>query len=173
MSTDLATSSPLPSPEDPEIYSSESAHLGTFGDIDPNYRLNNVQCRAIELALDGLRWSQIAQILKISRKTLWRWKTQDRIFRQALADSRAERHAFAIERCQTFASRAASVLARFLDDPADKTRMRAAQLLLQAAARFKPPPDSHPFVLPEYPDPPLLTPFPPRRPEPELEPKVG
>ncbi|MGA2440346.1 MAG: helix-turn-helix domain-containing protein, partial [Tepidisphaeraceae bacterium] len=89
MSTDLATSSPLPSPEDPEIYSSESAHLGTFGDIDPNYRLNNVQCRAIELALDGLRWSQIAQILKISRKTLWRWKTQDRTFRQALADARA------------------------------------------------------------------------------------
>lgn len=172
MSTDLATSSPTPTPEDPENYLSETGRLGTFGDIDPNYRLNNVQCRAIELALDGLRTSQIAQILKLSRKTLWRWKTQDRIFRQALADARAERHALAIERCQTFAARAASVLARFLDDPADKNRMRAAQLLLQAAARFKPP-EPDPFSLPSYPDPPLLTPLPARRPEPELEPKIG
>jgi DNA-binding NarL/FixJ family response regulator len=50
---------------------SETEHFLTFGDIDPNYRLSNAQCRVIELALDGARWSQIARALSLSRKTLW------------------------------------------------------------------------------------------------------
>jgi hypothetical protein len=162
---------------DPEENSSKLAQNGTFGDIDPNYNLSNAQCRAIELALDGLRWSHIARSLGLSRKTLWRWKTQHTDFQLALADARADRYDFAIERCQNLASRAAFVLGKFLDDSADdKNRMRAAQLLLQAAARFQPAPTRRP--LPDYPTDPLLTPLPPSPdphsdPEPDLEPKVG
>ncbi len=135
-----------PAPEETKNFA-ESGENGTFGDIDPNYQLSNTQCRAIELALSGARWSQIAKALDLNRKTLWRWKTQDDAFQKALADARADRHDFAVERCQTIATRAASVLADFLQDPADKNRMRAAQLLLQAAARFvpnqPPKPDHH------------------------------
>jgi hypothetical protein len=173
--TDLATASPESlTSQTPEKNPSNLGQNGTFGDIDPNYRLSNAQCRAIELALDGFRWSQIAQFLDISRKTIWRWKTQNPDFRDALASARADRHDFAAERCQSLAQRASSVLARFLEDPADKNRMRAAQLLLQAAARFKQPPEPR---RPEadYPNPPLVTPPPDDwpEPEPELEPKVG
>jgi hypothetical protein len=138
--TDLTTT-PSESLESqtPEKNPSNIGQSGTFGDIDPNYRLSNAQCRAIELALDGFRWSQITHFLDISRKTIWRWKTQNPDFRDALAAARADRHDFAMERCQSLAQRASSVLARFLEDSADKNRMRAAQLLLQAAARFAPP----------------------------------
>ena len=108
---------------------------GTFGDIDPNYNLSNHQCRALELALRGLPWSQIAKALGLSRKTLWRWKTQNREFQRALADARHDRFSAAFEQRQTLAYRAVEVLGNFLDNPDDKTRMRAAQLLLQSAAR--------------------------------------
>jgi hypothetical protein len=181
MSTDPQSISRLPTeissvPNDAEENSSKVGQNGTFGDIDPNFNLSNTQCRAIVLALDGLRWSQIARTLGLSRKTLWRWKTQNSDFQLALADARADRHDFALERCQTLASRATFVLAKFLDDSVeDKTRLRAAQLLLQAAARFKPPATRRP--LPDYPTDPILTPPPPddldSDPEPELEPKVG
>ena len=152
MTPDPAPSQPDPSQPDPSVpeetkNSAESGENGAFGDIDPNYQLSNAQCRAIELALSGAKWSQIAKTLDLNRKTLWRWKTHDNAFRQALADARADRHDFAVERCQTLAARATSVLADFLQDPADKNRMRAAQILLQAAARFvpqqSPKPDHH------------------------------
>jgi hypothetical protein len=164
----------ISAPADPEENSPKPLQNVTFGDIDPNYNLSNCQCRAIELALDGLRWSHIARTLNLSRQTLWRWKSQNPDFQRALASARADRHDFAVERCQTLASRAASVLAKFLDDPADKNRMRAAQLLLQAAARLKPPEPRY-HINPHYPTDPLITPPPSDTddPEPDLEPKVG
>ena len=178
MSAETRSISRLPAPSDPEENPSKLAQNGTFGDIDPNYNLSNTQCRAIELALDGLRWSHIARTLGLSRKTLWRWKSQHLDFQLALADARADRYDFASERCQNLATRAAHVLAKYLEDSADdKNRMRAAQLLLQAAARFKLPVTRR--QLPDYPADPLLTPPPPDDPdfdpgpEPELEPKVG
>jgi hypothetical protein len=163
----------ISAPADPEENSSKCLQNVTFGDIDPNYNLSNCQCRAIELALDGLRWSHIARTLNLSRQTLWRWKAQNPDFQRALASARADRHDFAVERCQTFATRAVSVLGKFLDDPADKNRMRAAQLLLQAAARLKPPEPRH--ISPDYPANPLITPSQDDidEPEPNLEPKVG
>jgi hypothetical protein len=175
MPTTTQPLSRISTPADPEENSPKPIQNVTFGDIDPNYNLSNCQCRAIELALDGLRWSHIARTLNLSRQTLWRWKTQNSDFQRALASARADRHDFAVERCQTFASRAVSVLAKYLDDSDDKNRMRAAQLLLQAAARLKPP-QPHP-ISPHYPTDPLITPPRPDsvedEPEPQLEPKVG
>jgi hypothetical protein len=52
----------------------------------------------------------------------------------------------------------ALVLAKFLDDSADDNiRMRAAELLLQVAARFKPPVTRRP--LPDFPPTPSSPPF--------------
>ena len=163
MTTDPSSFSPDPSAPDTAKNFAETGENGTFGDIDPNYQLSNSQCRAIELALSGARWSQIAKALNLNRKTLWRWKTGDDAFQQA----RADRRDFAVERCQTLAARAASVLADFLQDPADKNRMRAAQLLLQAAARFVPHQPPRPQSDRDRDDPE------PRWPLPELGPKVG
>ena len=123
---------------------SDSGQNGTFPDIGPQYRLSNAQCQAIELALNGLRWSEIAENLSLSRKTLWRWKTCNAEFGRALANARAQRHGFAVQRRQTLAGEDFSVLARYLSDADDRLRFRAAQLLLQAAARFKyPKPAAH------------------------------
>jgi hypothetical protein len=162
MTTDDPSSLPIPSDPEPEKNSPQMGKIGTFGDVDPSYELSPPQCRAIELALAGLRWSQIAASLEINRKTLWRWKTQDPNFQQALADARADRRDIAVDRCQALAFRAASVLANFLEDSDDKHRFRAAQLLLQAAARFTPPKCS-----------PAPTPAPEPWPPPDLPYKMG
>jgi hypothetical protein len=140
MSDDLTTSSPIEMPENPDPRISKTgqnrAFPGIFSDIDPDYQLSPAQCRAIEFVLDGKRWSQIARMLDLDPKTLWRWKTHNENFQQALAAARSDRRGFAVERCQTFATRATDVLGEALTDPAIPNRLRAAQILLQAAAKF-------------------------------------
>jgi hypothetical protein len=149
-----------------------------FCDIDPNYRLSNMQCRVIELSLEGHGWSDIARHLNISRQIIWMWKKRNPDFRQALADARADRRNLTAEQCQNSLARTLTILGDIVEDETDKDRMRAAHLIIQAAKQFKP--DTMPRFdnSPEYPDPPLITPPPKnvprqRRPEPELEPKVG
>jgi hypothetical protein len=116
--------------------SSKTGENRAFSDIDPSYALSNPQCRAIELALDGKRWSQIARTLSVDPKTLWRWKTHDAMFIAALESAREDRRGFAVERCQTFATRATDVLGEALTDSSLPNRLRAAQILLNAAAKF-------------------------------------
>ena len=137
----MSTDADIPLPADPaaqeEENSSDSGQNGAFPDIDPHYRLSNAQYRAIELALTGLGWSEIAEALSLHPKTLWRWKTRSADFQRALADARADRQEFVAQRCQTLAAEASAVLAHYLSDADDRLRLRAAQLLLQAAGRFK------------------------------------
>jgi len=111
-----------------------------------------------------MRDTQIAQTLSVDRKTLWRWKTHDEDYRQALTSARIYLHGTTADRCQTIAQKAAGVLAKFLDDPADSTRLKAAHILLTVASRFKP---LTPRIRPQT-DPPEDY-YPP----PILEPKVG
>jgi len=94
--------------------------------------------RAIELTVQGLGDVQIAQMLSINRKTLWRWKTFDENYRQVLAEARSQAHAYATDRYQMLLIRATSVLARFLDDPQEDNRFRAATVLLNMAGCFRP-----------------------------------
>ncbi len=150
--------------EGEEISRSNPGNFRASSDIAPIANLSNVQSRAIELALQGLRDSQIAKALALSPKTLWRWKTQDDDYRQALADARIQLHQAATDRCQTYALSAAAVLSKFLADENDKNRFRAAHILLSAASRFKSPtPPKEKPPEPEYEPWPL----------PKLPPKVG
>jgi transposase-like protein len=198
MSNDQTASSPLDStemheksPQNPckTLHSIASPEIPgdepPSAEIDPNYRLSNAQIRAIQLALDGHRWTQIAQTLGINPSTLWRWKTQNPDFRNAFADANVARQLVAVHRTNTIAEQATSALAEIVHDRAHKDRVRAAQILLNHSLRLSPPSPTPPLApdtgpIPEYPQP-LITPIPPspppttrtRRPEPELEPKVG
>lgn len=156
----------LPSPDSDKCPKNDSAELGHFGaewDIEQECNLTEVQLRAIELTVQGYGDTQIAEMLAIDRKTLWRWKTLGDEYRQVLASARSQVHAAAADRCQNLLFRATAVLARFLDDPAEKNRMRAAQILLQTAGRFRPDPQKRAPLAPAS-DP---------WPEPVLPPKVG
>lgn len=64
---------PLPPPQ--------VGHSQIDGDFFPEYNLDEVQFRAIELTVQGLGDVQIAEMLSINRRTLWRWKTLDEDYR--------------------------------------------------------------------------------------------
>ncbi|MGD0390458.1 MAG: hypothetical protein ABSC42_16055 [Tepidisphaeraceae bacterium] len=117
-------------------------------DIAQARYLSDTQLSAIDMTLDGFSDVYIAHALSIDRKTLWRWKTHNHNYRLALHNARVQVHANAADRCQNLFLRATSVLAKFLDGSSDKDRLRAAQILLQTAARFLPPPEKPPAAPP-------------------------
>jgi hypothetical protein len=147
-------------PQDPSPHPPEMGHSVAEWDSSPAYELTDVQFRAIELTVQGYGDVQIAQILSVHRKTLWRWKSFNEEFRAALADARVQIHAAVADRYRTLLLRATGVMAKFLEDPADNNRFRASYALLMMAGCFKPAP---PPALPETDD----------WPAPELPPKVG
>jgi hypothetical protein len=161
MSADSIPNSPdfdTPPPIPPEM-----GHSGTEWDEYPSYELSDLQFRAIELTVQGLSDTQIAQMLSIDRKTLWRWKSFDEEYRRALTDAREQIHAAVSDRYRTLLMRATSVMAKFLEDPVENNRFRASHALLMMAGCFKPLPPmalttSEPLSFP---------------PPPELPPKVG
>jgi DNA-binding XRE family transcriptional regulator len=153
------------SDEDPQAQSENSGHSGTFCDTAGTFGLTDVQFRAIELTIQGQRDIQIAQTLGLNRKTIWRWKTENENYRQALTLAREYLHSTTTDRCQTIAQKATIVLAGFLEPGIEsKDRMKAAQILLNVATRFKPVPEKRqqqPMDIDNY----LAAPIP--------EPKVG
>jgi DNA-binding CsgD family transcriptional regulator len=132
---------PVISDEDPQA---NHENHGTFEQIWDSLPLNvtDIQFRAIDLTIQGMRDTQIAQTLGLNRKTLWQWKTHDEDYRQALTLARINLQSTTSDRCQTIAQKATTVLANFLnEDVEDKNRLRAAQILLNIASRFKPVPE--------------------------------
>src|ERR1700722_18021681 len=112
--------------------------------------LSDIQFRAIELTIQGLRDTQIAQTLGINRKTLWQWKTQHDDYCQALTIARTQLLATTGDRCQNIAQKATAVLASFLEEHNEpNNRIRSAQILLSAACRFKPAPEKRQPAPPE------------------------
>ena len=101
-------------------------------------------------------------MLSIDRKTLWRWKTFDEDYRQALADARSQVYAAVADRYRAILLRATSVMAKFLEDPVENNRFRASYALLMMAACFKPAPPALPAPGQSY-----------SFPIPDLPPKVG
>jgi hypothetical protein len=137
-------------------------HYEAEWDISESVNLTEVQLRAVELTVQGLSDIQIAEMLSVNRKTLWRWKTFNDEYRQTLASARSQLHASAADRSQNLLFRATAVLAKFLEDASDKNRLRAAQILLQTAGRFRP-------LARQQAAPTPVSDWPP----PELEPKLG
>lgn len=140
--------SPESSPDDAEFY--------------PGLRLSDVQLRAIELTVQCYNDTQIAEMLRINRKTLWRWKNFDDDYRRALENVRMQTHAAVIDRFSNLLAKSTSIFARQLQDPAEEKQFRAAQTLINMAGCFRP----------------LRAQLPPPRPdadfpEPLLDPKVG
>jgi DNA-binding CsgD family transcriptional regulator len=135
--------SPLPSATD-QAPSYLTPHIENVGDserkcdIDPSPNLSDIQLRAIELTVQGHTDSETARILSINRRTIWHWKTHNDDYRQALAEARIYVHDSATDRCRSIAFKATAVLTEILDHPTVTNRMRAAQILLNLAARLKP-----------------------------------
>ena len=152
-----------PSPSEAPPLPPQMGHSGADWDFYPAYNLTDVQFRAIELTVQGLGDVQIAQMLSIDRKTLWRWKTFDEDYRRALSDARIQVHSAVADRYRTLLLRATSVMAKFLEDQAENNRFRASYALLMMAGCFKPLP-LMPLAQSES-----LENWPP----PELPPKVG
>ncbi len=114
----------------------------TFWGATRTFDLSDAQFRAIDLTVQGQRDTQIAQTLGLNPKTLWRWKTENDAYRRALTIAREQVHGSTTDRCQHIAHKATGVLAGFLE-PANepKNRMKAAQILLNAATRIRPVPE--------------------------------
>jgi hypothetical protein len=81
-------------------------------------------------------------------------------YRQTLILARGQLYASAADRCQNLLFGATAVLAKFLEGSSDKNRIRSAQILLQAAGRFRPLPAPKTDPTSDWP-------------EPVLGPKVG
>jgi hypothetical protein len=134
-------------------------HSGDEWDFSEIDDLTERQLRAIELTMQGHHDIQIAQMLNIDRKTLWRWKTLDDDYRRVLANARIQLYSAATDRYQILLGRATSILAKFLEDPAEQNRFRAALALLNMAGCFRPlSPNYFPPSPPPEDSPPLLPP---------------
>jgi hypothetical protein len=126
-------------------------------DLNSFYGLTDIQVRAIELTVQGHPDTQIAQILSINRKTLWKWKNLNEEYKIALNTARTQAHAGVVDRYRTLLMRAVGVIAKVLEDPIEDKRYRAALALLNMAGSFRPLPiqsDPRPMdymPLPEFP----------------------
>jgi hypothetical protein len=143
-------------------------HSETDWDFSGIDELTEIQLRAVELTMQGHSDAQIARMLNIERRTLWRWKTLDPDYRRVLGNARIQLYAAATDRYQILLSRATAIIARFLNDPQDQRSFPAAVAVLNMAGCFKPLPPRY-FQEPS----PAALPDPQDFPEPVLEPKVG
>jgi hypothetical protein len=107
----------------------------------PTNNLSDIQIRAIELTVQGYTDTQTAQFLSINRRTLYEWKKHNEEYREVLAEAREQMHASVTDRYENIVFKATSTLVKFLDDPTDASRMKAAQILLNIASRYKPIPE--------------------------------
>jgi hypothetical protein len=166
MSDDLSPSSPPPTAPHPDENAEKAEILGNFGNIweivDFNFSLTNPQLLAIQLAVQGLRWGQIAQRIGVTRRTIWNWRNENSDFQSALTEAIAQRQDTADQRTHAQAIRATEILSQIMENPHDKHRVRAAQIILNASFRLRPKPTTGNSD-PDY------EPWP----EPVLEPKVG
>jgi hypothetical protein len=96
------------------------------------------QLRSFELATRGVGHVQIAKILRVSRKTLWRWKTFDREYRRVLVKTRLEAHSTNADRYHVLLHKATGVLSKFMEDESGQNRFQAARIVLAMAGCFKP-----------------------------------
>jgi len=124
---------------------SEDSAPPDLGEADPpaewDYSgLSDLQMRAIEMTVDGLQDTYIADALNINRRTLWRWKKQDLDYQRALADARAYLHNAVTDRYHSTLLKATNILDQFLYDEAnDNNRFRAAKALLNMSGTFRYP----------------------------------
>jgi hypothetical protein len=96
--------------------------------------LSDRQQRAIELMLQGLPDSRIAQTLGFDPRTLYRWRRQP-VFASELDRRRHRLRKTVNDRLVALLPEAVDVLKKQLSDPYDRTAYRAASLLVRTAFR--------------------------------------
>jgi len=143
------------------IFGHNRAFSGTQPEVDPQFGLSNDQARAIELALQGCRWGEIATAIRVDPKTLWRWRNENTQFQLALENTRAHRLETSNDRAHSSADEAVEILCQVMADPNHPHRVRAAQIVLNHDIKLRPKP-----VSPSQSDDDDW-------PEPQLDPKVG
>jgi hypothetical protein len=139
---------PQPAPDDineeypdpiPETHPGDLRSSEIVCDLEPDFDIPDIQTRAIELTIQGHTDTQIAHFLRINRRTLWKWKTQNPTYQQALSSARTQAHAGVIDRYRNLLLRASDILAQVLEDHNEDKRIRAAFALLNMAGNFRPP----------------------------------
>jgi hypothetical protein len=114
-----------------------------------SFNLSELQLLAIDHTLRGTRDSRIAEILDISRRTLWSWKTFNEDYRRALAEGRAAIHDALVDQLQAASAKASATLDDLLDDSDPQTRLRAAQITLRAVVDLRPKLPKHQYHTPQ------------------------
>lgn len=94
--------------------------------------LSEPQRKAIGLMLLGKSLGAVSQAVSIDPKTLYRWR-QDELFREELERRRRELWEGAAERLRALVHPALDVLEEQLCDSYDRSRVRAAGMLLRLA----------------------------------------
>jgi hypothetical protein len=130
-------------------------------DVDLQFNLSNEQITAIRLAIEGHRWSEIAQAVRVDPKTVWRWRNSSTDFQLALENAREHRLETSEHRTHTSADQAIDVLREVMADPNHPHRVRAAHIVLNHDIKLRPKPASNSQSDDDD------------WPEPELPPKVG
>lgn len=102
--------------------------------------LNDKQLQAIDLMVNGWRFTEIEEAIGVSHTQLWRWRTADPEFATGLAQARAVSHQKRVEKLWRIVDRAMDVSLDTLDegDPVmarDVLRMTWVGLSLNAWAR--------------------------------------
>jgi hypothetical protein len=93
--------------------------------------LSQEQIDAIEYLLQGKSDKVIAEIVGVSRQTIWEWRKQDPLFIAEVNRRRVELWNEACERMKSLANRALDVLELQLNSGDPKTSLAAAKYVLQ------------------------------------------
>ena len=134
--------------------------LGHDWDFSETDELTELQLRAIELTMQGhsdLAYRPGTSIWTAKLSGDGKPSIDD--YRRVLANARIQLYAAATDRYQVLLGRATSILAKFLEDPAEQNRFRAALAFLNMAGCFRPlSPNFFPPTPPLANPPPLLPP---------------
>jgi hypothetical protein len=98
--------------------------------------LNDKQLAAVELLSAGTGYAETARILQITSRTLYNWR-QDELFQEALCERRRELWGRANDRVRALLGPAIDVMEQQLKEKYDRTRFRAASVLLRLAGMQK------------------------------------
>jgi hypothetical protein len=113
-------------------------------DDDYLANLSPAQKEAIEMSVQGFKDTHIARHLRLTPRTLYRWKTDDPENRDALDQARWEAHSSIADRYRSLLSRATGIFRSCLDAADKDVQFRAAYALLTMSANFKPMPGPDP-----------------------------
>jgi transposase-like protein len=89
---------------------------GMRNDGAPIARLSDKQALAIDLIATGMKVTDVAATVGISREQLWRWRTHNQAFSVELARRRAEMHQATVDRFWLLSSKALDVAEESLDE---------------------------------------------------------